>query len=293
VLHRLQVVVDDDHRLSVVAQLAQDIDDGALGGRVDAGHRLVEEIDIGFLDQRAGEEDALLLAAGELADLAVGIVLHADLRQGVHRLVAFGAAGAAQPAEMAVEPHRHDIEGVGREIPVDAGALRHIADLAALAVIGAAVDADMAGGRGDEAEDRLDQRRLAGAVRADDRRHDAGRDVEIDVPQHRLGVIADRQVLDMDGKARFVQRVRHGQSPIRPPWRGPTARPSRKARPAGAAACRQGRGDIIGVFVDHADIGAAGGAFFAHGVGIELGADLDPVPCRDAAHRSPPGWCAD
>ena len=63
---------------------------------------------------------------------------------------ALAPAGAAQPAELAVEPHHHDVERGGREVPVDPGALRHVADPAALLAVGAAMHADVAG-------DRLDQ----------------------------------------------------------------------------------------------------------------------------------------
>jgi hypothetical protein len=42
-----------------------------LGGHVDAGERLVEQDDLAFLRQRPGQEHALLLAAGQFADLAL------------------------------------------------------------------------------------------------------------------------------------------------------------------------------------------------------------------------------
>jgi hypothetical protein len=56
----------------------QHIDDGALRRGVDTGERLVQEVEIGILRKRPGEEDALLLAAGQLADLARGEIGHAD-----------------------------------------------------------------------------------------------------------------------------------------------------------------------------------------------------------------------
>ena len=47
-----------------------------------------------------------------------------------------------------------------------------------------------------EAEQRLDQRALAGPVRADDRHQRALRDLHVDIPEHRLVAIGDRQVLN-------------------------------------------------------------------------------------------------
>ena len=92
---RFQVVVDDDHRLAPRAQLAQQVDDRALGGRIDAGERLVHEVELGVLRQRPRQEHALLLPAGELADLPVGVVGHAD-----------PAPGSAAPARAAALPGR-------------------------------------------------------------------------------------------------------------------------------------------------------------------------------------------
>ena len=45
---------------------------------VDAGEWLVEQDHPAVLRQRAGQEHALLLAAGKLADLALAEVAHAD-----------------------------------------------------------------------------------------------------------------------------------------------------------------------------------------------------------------------
>ena len=62
------------------------------------------------LDERPCEEDALLLAAGELADLTAGQRLHPDLLERRHRRVPLAPAGAPEPAERAVAAHRDDIE---------------------------------------------------------------------------------------------------------------------------------------------------------------------------------------
>ena len=54
---------------------------------VDAGEGLVEQDHLAVLGQRAGEEHALLLAAGEFADLALAEIAHADAgKRGCRRL---------------------------------------------------------------------------------------------------------------------------------------------------------------------------------------------------------------
>ena len=75
--------------------------------------------------------------------------------------LALRLAGAADPAEPAVGAHHHDVERVGREIPVDAAALRHVADQIALLGVGLAEDLDRPGGDRHQPHRRLDQRRLA------------------------------------------------------------------------------------------------------------------------------------
>ena len=48
------------------------MDDGVFGDGVDGGEGLVHEIDLRVLHQSPRQEGALLLPAGELADLPVG-----------------------------------------------------------------------------------------------------------------------------------------------------------------------------------------------------------------------------
>ena len=73
---------------------------GLLGVDVDAGEGLVEQDDLAVLRQRAGEEDALLLAAGEFADLALAEVGHADARQRLVDRCAVGGLRAMRRKSM-------------------------------------------------------------------------------------------------------------------------------------------------------------------------------------------------
>ncbi len=197
----------DHHRLARGAQVAQEVDDGALGHGVHALERLVHEVDARLLHQRARQEHPLLLAARQLADLAVAEVRHVHLGEGREGVFALGAARPAQPAELAVAPHHHDVQHGGGEVPVDAAALRHVPDQAPLLPVGTAVDQHLARGRLDQPHDRLHQGGLAGAVRADDRHQDAGRDAQVHVPQHRPVAVGHGQVGDLDG-AGAVRAVR-------------------------------------------------------------------------------------
>ncbi len=50
-----------------LAELAEELEDHLAGVRVEVAGRFVGEDDLGIVDQRAGDGDALLLAAGKLA----------------------------------------------------------------------------------------------------------------------------------------------------------------------------------------------------------------------------------
>ena len=77
--HGPQIVMDGDDRLALVAQPFEQSEDERFGGGIDAGHRLVHEINVGPLGQGPGEKRSLLLPAGKLPDLTVGEVGHADI----------------------------------------------------------------------------------------------------------------------------------------------------------------------------------------------------------------------
>src|SRR3546814_18938501 len=63
-------------------QLVQQGDDLRLDGDVEGGHRLVADDELRVEDQRAGDADALALAAGELVRIAVHVMrLEPDVLQ--------------------------------------------------------------------------------------------------------------------------------------------------------------------------------------------------------------------
>ena len=149
-----------------------------------------------------------MLAAGELGDLPPGVVGHADQIHGGARRLAGGAAHRAQPAERPVQPHRHQIEGAHRVVPVDALALRDVGHQAPLLAVGLAVDAHRAGHARHQVEDPFQQRALAGAVGSDDTGDHAVGGRQIDVPQHRPPPVGDGEVAHHQRAVRGVGRRR-------------------------------------------------------------------------------------
>ena len=98
---------------------------------VDAGERLVEEQDRRVLDERAGDEHALALAAGELAELRAR-----ERRRGRRgrarraRDARLGAARPPPPGQARERPHQRDVERGDRVVEPRALGLRHVAEAA-------------------------------------------------------------------------------------------------------------------------------------------------------------------
>ena len=69
--HQPEVVADEEHRgAELAAEVLDQVDDAGLDGDVERGGRLVEDQQRRLRHQRHGDDDALLLAAGELVRVA-------------------------------------------------------------------------------------------------------------------------------------------------------------------------------------------------------------------------------
>src|SRR4051794_24358428 len=210
--HVRHVVADEDHRDARVADLEDQLEH--MGGLLDAERRgrLVEDDDLRAERRRAGHRHALALAAGERLDLLVDVLNGHDPELG-HLLLGLGAhLGAVELAEDAAEhaggarlaaeeqvvgdvEGRADGEGLVDGLdPVATGVDRR------LHLDGLTVHEDLALVGDDGAREALDQRRLAGAVVADDRE---------DLARHQLEVGAAERghvAVALDQTARFENR---------------------------------------------------------------------------------------
>ena len=180
--------VRDDEGGAAIAQLVDRQLDALLGFDVERAGRFVEHQDRRILEDRAGDGDALALAAGKLrAALAdhriVARAFRQDevVRRGRHRggvnamIVGVGAADADVLFDGAVEQPRI-LEDAGDRL-----AQRPARDRARID----AVDQDAPLMRVVDALQQVDERRLAGARRTDDRNRLAGIDLERNVRRRR------------------------------------------------------------------------------------------------------------
>src|SRR4051812_41709672 len=162
---------------------------------VNAGRRFVQEQDLRLVRESFGDQNAPLHAAGQGSDLVVLLVPQGQVPQYRLDVGRVGALAEQPAAETDRGPHR--FERVRSQL------LGHEADLGAGGpVVGddvVSVGENAAFGRVHDAADDVDQRRLAGAVGAEQRKNLAPTDVQVDGPEsletRRIGF---REVRDGD-----------------------------------------------------------------------------------------------
>ncbi len=193
--------------------------------------RLVHQQQLRLVDQRAGQRDALLLAAGQLAGPPLGEAVELHQAQGIERRVASTSALARRRTR---EREGHVLgDAHVREQGV---ALEHHADVALVrrqAGHRAAVEQDLAAGRVLEAGDHVERRGLARAGGAEEGQELALAHVERHVMDGGEVAIALVQVGQPDGGKGDV----HFHRVLLRPLRGAVnpSRPSGSAMPAPAA----------------------------------------------------------
>ena len=182
---------------------------------VDTGDRLVEDQELGITDERFGDEDALLLSAGELVHAPAPQFRERDGAQRVVDGIAVRGAGPSPPTPSGEPPGAHHFLDGRRQVRWQLGPLRYVAD--AIAVLEAAgflaEHRNAPRARSQQAEQDAQQRRLAAAVRADQRRELALVDPERDVGQDRRRAVREREVLDVDDGREIGSRdANHNES---------------------------------------------------------------------------------
>ena len=168
---------------------------------------LVHQQELRRRDERARDRNHLLLAAAERAgDLVVAL---AQPREAFEHLVdASLDEGLVVDGEAAEPQVVHDGERVP-QLPAlgHPGHAEHV-DLVRLQAqeVDLAIEADLAGARAQQAEQRLDDGRLAGAVGAQDDAQLARQDLQRDAVDGRHRAVRHRQTLDL-------QQRRHSSDP--------------------------------------------------------------------------------
>ena len=198
-------MADEEDRAAAGPHLAHEMEDLRRLGQRQRRRRLVEDDQIGLLVDGAGDRDALALAAGQLADDRVRrehLRGEADLAHQPLGLADFlvDLEEAEAAGELAAHEDVADDRLLDRERPVlehglDAGLARPRRVPAGHRL---AAHDDLAAGRRDHAGEDLDQRRLAGAVVADQADDLADVDVQADAAERVDVAVGLRDVAELD-----------------------------------------------------------------------------------------------
>src|SRR5215207_7389743 len=176
--HERHVVLDDQERLAVCVELADHLADPLDQRRVDAAGGLVEHDQLRVQHEDLGELEELLLSVGQGRRADVAVLTHPDEVEELLRAARLAtrdrARAEAADAELAERRHHILEHGHLAEQPRD---LKRPPDAEVgalpgrLAVDPAALEPDLAGVRHHRPADEVEHRRLAGAVRPDQRRN--------------------------------------------------------------------------------------------------------------------------
>ena len=156
--------------------------------------RLVEDNEPRILQKQSGEQHALHLPAGQIADRPPLEPVQTDGGDRGMDIVPLLAPDPAEQAGLAPQAHGHEVVDMDRERALD---IRHLRQVGHFAPVKAA-EIDRAGKRRDDADNAFEQSRFAGAVRADHREQGAARDRAIEMMDRGVAVIAEREIMECE-----------------------------------------------------------------------------------------------
>ena len=227
----LEIVQHGDDGARFLVPAAHQVEEIGGGLGVDRREGLVEQDQRRVLEQEAREQRALHLPARQGRDRPALEAREPDRRHRLGDAGAFASADAAEQPGAGPEPHRDEIVDRQREGSIEIGGLRQVGDPG----FRAARQPDVAGEGPQRPDDALEECRLAGTVRADDRRQAPGRDLPVEMMDGRPAPVAERQVVEADGgRCSHVSRSSEGREPRSRPKA--LRRRSAAARPRGAKA---------------------------------------------------------
>ena len=163
-----EIVRGGDDRSATGSLGVKDVHDLLLRRGINAGDRLVEQIDLWVRSDRTRQEDPATLTAREFADLALCKIDHIDTTERVRHCRVVRGAGSTEWAERWRTPHHHHFADRYGEAPVDLLGLGHICNTLRVHANSGSKHLHVATPRLHQPSDALQQRRLPATVRAED-----------------------------------------------------------------------------------------------------------------------------
>lgn len=162
--HAFHLVVGSDDEVAAVGKFDEGVGEVAAAFDIEAIEGFIEEEDVGFLGEGAGDEGALLLAAGELVDLAMGDVTEIHGGDGFCGLGPIDFPEALEMAEVWEATHCYDIAHPDWEVALVAIDLGKVSNFTACFREGIFTPLDGAGLLFEESGEESDEGAFAGAV---------------------------------------------------------------------------------------------------------------------------------
>src|SRR3954471_1174106 len=217
---RVDVVGDEQHRDALFpADPPNERCDCRLVREVEAVERLLEQQQLGAAEERLGGQQALLLAAGQLADRPSRVAGGTDELE--HLADTLGCLRASRetrqwdPPAGAVESQPGGVGPADARAGVDVPPLRQVADPGSRFAGWLAEHGRRSSAHRQEAERRLDQRRFPGTVRAEDGDELARVDRERHLAPDRPAADASRRALEANAVGpRLTRPGRRRPGPI-------------------------------------------------------------------------------
>jgi hypothetical protein len=181
----LDVVRGDQDAVALVSEGLKQLLEAISADSVEPGERLVEQEQLGVLDQSARDQDTLALPTGEVAERTLSKVGEPN---GVERLESIRALRTPRPPvprNPSDGPHRRDVKCRHGKVKPRPFGLRDKSSTN--------TNVDFAANRGELAEQGTEERRLAAAVRTKDPNPLAGPNRKIDIAQNRRPAVANRK----------------------------------------------------------------------------------------------------
>lgn len=128
--HAFELMMRGDDEVSTFGEVDEAVGKVAAAFDVETVKGFIEKKDVGLLGEGAGDVSSLLLAAGELVDLAVGDVAEVHDGDGFFGLFAVNLSEAFKVAEVWEAAHRDDVADSDREVALVLIHLGEVGDFA-------------------------------------------------------------------------------------------------------------------------------------------------------------------
>lgn len=146
------------------AESGDQVEQLALVVQIEAGRRLIQEEQLWVASQRLGEEQALLLTAGQPSGRTVCIRLCANRGDHAVDALTIGCVRDGNPPAMAVETQGHQLDTAQGQVRIERSSLWHVSDAGVAPARRVTGDLDPPGGDRYQAGDGTEEGGLPRAV---------------------------------------------------------------------------------------------------------------------------------